>query len=61
MVVSEGLQLLLPLAGLFDVEKELQRLDRQKQKVGVIAGRETRQDKGGVGWSVMGRGVHWGL
>jgi valyl-tRNA synthetase len=34
VVVSEGLQLLLPLAGLFDVEKELKRLDKQKQKVG---------------------------
>lgn len=33
VVVSEGLQLLLPLAGLFDVEKELKRLDKQKQKV----------------------------
>jgi hypothetical protein len=33
VVVSEGLQLLLPLAGLFDVDKELKRLDKQKQKV----------------------------
>lgn len=33
VVVNEGLQLLLPLAGLFDVEKELKRLDKQKQKV----------------------------
>jgi valyl-tRNA synthetase len=36
VVVSEGLQLLLPLAGLFDVEKELKRLDKQKQKVGPL-------------------------
>jgi valyl-tRNA synthetase len=35
VVVSEGLQLLLPLAGLFDVDKELKRLDKQKQKVGL--------------------------
>lgn len=34
VVVSEGLQLLLPLAGLFDVDKELKRLDKQKAKVG---------------------------
>lgn len=33
VVVSEGLQLLLPLAGLFDVAKELQRLEKQKAKV----------------------------
>jgi len=33
VVVNEDLQLLLPLAGLFDVEKELKRLDKQKQKV----------------------------
>lgn len=33
VVVNEGLQLLLPLAGLFDVEKELARLTKQKAKV----------------------------
>jgi valyl-tRNA synthetase len=33
VVVNEGLQLLLPLAGLFDVEKELARLAKQKSKV----------------------------
>lgn len=33
IVVNEGLQLLLPLAGLFDVEKELARLAKQKTKV----------------------------
>jgi valyl-tRNA synthetase len=33
VVVSEGLQLLLPLAGLFDVDKELKRLEKQKAKV----------------------------
>jgi len=33
IVVNEGLQLLLPLAGLFDVEKELARLAKQKLKV----------------------------
>lgn len=41
VVVSEGLQLLLPLAGLFDVEKELKRLDKQKQKVRSRRGRGT--------------------
>lgn len=40
VVVNEGLQLLLPLAGLFDVEKELKRLDKQKQKV-----RQTEHEK----------------
>jgi hypothetical protein len=34
VVVNEGLQLLLPLAGLFDVDKELARLTKQKAKVG---------------------------
>jgi valyl-tRNA synthetase len=33
VVVGEGLQLLLPLAGLFDVDKELARLSKQKAKV----------------------------
>lgn len=33
VVVNEGLQLLLPLAGLFDVDKELARLTKQKAKV----------------------------
>lgn len=33
VVVNEGLQLLLPLAGLFDVDKELARLAKQKTKV----------------------------
>lgn len=35
VVVNEGLQLLLPLAGLFDVDKELARLTKQKAKVGL--------------------------
>jgi hypothetical protein len=34
VVVREGVQVLLPMAGLFDVAKELARLDKQKQKVG---------------------------
>eukprot|EP00878_Enallax_costatus_P006975 GHUV01007309.1.p1 GENE.GHUV01007309.1~~GHUV01007309.1.p1 ORF type:complete len:960 (+),score=265.70 GHUV01007309.1:224-2881(+) len=33
VLVNEGLQLLLPLAGLFDVDKELARLAKQKTKV----------------------------
>lgn len=33
VVVNEGLQLLLPLAGLFDVAKEIGRLTKQKAKV----------------------------
>jgi hypothetical protein len=37
VVVSEGLQLLLPLAGLFDVDKELKRLEKQKTKVRAAA------------------------
>jgi valyl-tRNA synthetase len=45
VVVNEGLQLLLPLAGLFDVDKELARLTKQKAKVGqrpwVFACRQT--------------------
>jgi hypothetical protein len=38
VVVNEGLQLLLPLAGLFDVDKELARLTKQKAKVGLRPG-----------------------
>ena len=33
VVVREGVQVLLPMAGLFDVDKELARLNKQKQKV----------------------------
>lgn len=33
VVVGDGLQVLLPMAGLFDVAKEMARLGKQKQKV----------------------------
>ncbi len=34
VVVSEGFEALLPMAGLFDMAKELARLSKQKAKVG---------------------------
>lgn len=33
LVVQDGVQVVLPLKGLFDVQKELARLERQKEKL----------------------------
>eukprot|EP00955_Chlamydomonas_euryale_P095869 364965-Chlamydomonas_euryale.AAC.21 len=33
LVVQDGLVVLLPMAGLFDVDKEVKRLDKQRQKI----------------------------
>ncbi len=50
LVVKEGLQVILPMAGLFDVAKETARLEKQKQKVRV--GRSCL-GWGGLCWSLM--------
>lgn len=42
LVVRDGLQVALPMAGLFDVAKEMARLEKQKAKVGPRERRASR-------------------
>lgn len=70
VVVGEGLQVLLPMAGLFDVAKEMARLNKQKQKVGgwrgerclaCFAGRGRRGRLSDVSTNWNGSPIHAGV